>query len=131
VARNAVEIKADIEARHVEQRGGAMTYPGGYNPSTHQPGVVPPPPQQQWAPQPPPQAYYPRQQPAAPYPYQQQPVQPQYTGAVTVTRPPFPHGKHIRWSVVTIGIWAVTGYPVAYLWHRFGPTKAVSHTRFV
>lgn len=43
-----------------------------------------------------------------------------------VTRPPFPHGKHIRWSAATLGVWLVTGYPLAYVWHRFGPTKSVT-----
>lgn len=43
-----------------------------------------------------------------------------------ITRPPFPHGKHIRWSFFTGGAWMVLGYLPLYLWHRFGPTKAVT-----
>lgn len=78
------------------------------------------------------QAYQAYQPPPIPYaPTVQPTVQPAYSGAVTKTRPPFPHGKHIRWTIFSLGIWGVIGYPWAYCWHRFGPTKAVSTTRFV
>ncbi len=46
---------------------------------------------------------------------------------VIKTRPPFNHAKHIALSGKTLLVWFVTGYPVAYLWHRFGPTKSVSY----
>lgn len=113
-----------------------MSYPGGYDPTIHEAhgGHAPPPAQ---VPHPGgypvgyPQAGYPAQQPQVVY--VQAPAQPQqqYKGSVTKTRPPFPHGKHIRWSFLSVGMWLVVGYPFAYLWHRVGPTKAVSTTTFV
>jgi len=45
---------------------------------------------------------------------------------VVKTRPPFPHGKHIRRMGATLMMWAPF-YLGAYLWHRFGPTKSVSY----
>ncbi len=113
-----------------------MSYPGGYDPSTHHAhGGQMPPPQQQWpggyqaSPQQPySQHGYPPPQPQ--YWAPQQPIPQQFTGSTTKTRPPFPHGQHIRWSFLSVGIWLIIGYPWAYLWHRYGPTKAVSHTRF-
>lgn len=117
-----------------------MTYPGGYNPNIQAPGAYLPPPQAQWAPpqQQPAQGYptqpgYPQQQPMVQYnvtSYTYQEPQAHYSGAVTKTRPPFPHGKHIRWTVMSLGVWSI-GYGIAYAWHRLGPTKAVSHTRYV
>lgn len=42
-----------------------------------------------------------------------------------ITRPPFRHGKHLKWVFLTGGAWLL-GYSVCYLVHRFGPTKAVT-----
>lgn len=50
-------------------------------------------------------------------------VQPRMHRAVT--RPPFPHGKHVKWTLLTGGMWLL-GYGIAYLVHRYGPTKAVT-----
>lgn len=50
-------------------------------------------------------------------------AQPQMYRAVT--RPPFRHGKHLKWVFLTGGVWTL-GYGVVYLLHRFGPTKAVT-----
>jgi hypothetical protein len=52
------------------------------------------------------------------------------TRAVTRTRRPFDHSKHIKWTVLTCGIWGFMGYLPAWCWNRFGPEKAVSVTHF-
>lgn len=90
-----------------------------------------PQPQQQPPPAP---GYY--LQPSQPYYYPhpvqpQPPVQPVAAAQMRIiTRPPFPHGKHIRWSIFSAGAWLVMGYLPAYCWHRFGPTKAVTTGTF-
>jgi hypothetical protein len=73
---------------------------------------------------------YRQQQPQTYYSAPQQMPQPVATQMRIITRPPFPHGKHIRWSIQSLGLWAVTGYWMAYTWHRFGPTKAVTTGTF-
>jgi hypothetical protein len=45
-----------------------------------------------------------------------------------ITRPPFPHGKHIGLTFMTLGMWLPV-YGIAYTWHRFGPTKSVTTWR--
>jgi hypothetical protein len=81
--------------------------PSRYSPSAHEvPGAYAPPPYGQ----PPQWLGFPA---PVPYWYGYAP-QPPYPGSVTRTRPPFPHGRHIRWSIYSFG---------KYLWHRLGPTK--------
>lgn len=46
-----------------------------------------------------------------------------------VTRRAFNHSWHIGMSAKTLGIWLVTGYPLAYAWNRWGPEKAVTTWR--
>jgi hypothetical protein len=45
-----------------------------------------------------------------------------------VTRPAFDHAKHIRRMVWTMGL-SIPWYMLAYAYHRFGPTKAVTTWR--
>ena len=74
--------------------------------------------------------YQPPPQPYPPQVYYAPPAQPQPAVVRLITRPPFPHGKHIKWSIYSLLLWAVTGYPICYLAHRFGPTKAVTTGTF-
>lgn len=112
-----------------------MSYPGGYDPTIHEApgGTMPPPQPQQHYGQPMQSGPYPPQAPQVVVVHAAAPVQqgPQYKGSVTKTRPPFPHGKHIKWSIYSFGMWLFLGYPLAYFWHRVGPSKAVSKTTFV
>lgn len=40
------------------------------------------------------------------------------------------HGLHLVLSILTCGMWAVTGWPIAWAWNRFGPRrKTVTHYR--
>jgi hypothetical protein len=70
------------------------------------------------------------QQPYPQQPYGQPPAAMWPTEAVTVTRQPFDHSRHIKRTVITCGLWGLVGYLPAWLWNRFGPEKSVSVTRF-
>ena len=50
--------------------------------------------------------------------------------AITKTRRVFDHSRHIKWTVLTLGVWGATGYPIMWAWNRYGPEKAVSVTQF-
>jgi hypothetical protein len=42
---------------------------------------------------------------------------------VTRTRRESRHGFHLVMTFCTFGLWAVTGWPTAVLWNKFGPRK--------
>lgn len=33
------------------------------------------------------------------------------------------HGLHLTLTVCTCGLWAITGWPLFWLWNRFGPRR--------
>lgn len=70
------------------------------------------------------------QQPYPPQPYYQAPPPGYPTQAVTKTRRAFNHSKHVKWTVLTFGVWGIIGYLPAWCWNRFGPEKSVSVTQF-
>jgi hypothetical protein len=49
--------------------------------------------------------------------------------AVTKTRRPFNHSKHIMWTIITGGMWGI-GYLWLWAWNKYGPEKAVSVTKY-
>jgi len=49
---------------------------------------------------------------------------------VTKDRRETRHGLHLLLTFCTFGAWALTGWPIAWLWNRFGPRrKTVTYTR--
>lgn len=49
---------------------------------------------------------------------------------VTKDRRETRHGLHLLLTFCTFGLWALTGWPIAWLWNRFGPRrKTVTYTR--
>jgi hypothetical protein len=42
---------------------------------------------------------------------------------VTKTRRQTRHGLHLLLTLCTFGLWAVTGWPIAWAWNRFGPRE--------
>jgi hypothetical protein len=97
-----------------------------------------PPPQRPPAPQYAPGGYIPPAPPQQPY-AQPASQQPQYvviqqggqfpSQAITKTRRPFNHSKHIMWTVLTGGMWGF-GYLWLWAWNKYGPEKAVSVTKY-
>lgn len=45
---------------------------------------------------------------------------------VTKERRETRHGLHLVLTVLTVGVWGVTGWPIAWAWNRFGPRKATT-----
>lgn len=45
------------------------------------------------------------------------------TRTVTYTRRQTRHGLHLVLTFCTFGAWAVTGWPLAWAWNRFGPRE--------
>ena len=39
------------------------------------------------------------------------------------TRRDTSHGLHLVLTLLTCGMWALTGWPAMWLWHRFGPRR--------
>lgn len=37
------------------------------------------------------------------------------------------HGLHVVLTILTLGGWALTGWPIAWLWNRFGPRRREVH----
>lgn len=42
---------------------------------------------------------------------------------VTKTKKRTSHGLHVFLSIITCGVWAITGWPIAWAWNTFGPRK--------
>lgn len=45
---------------------------------------------------------------------------------VTKTRHETRHGLHLVLTVLTCGLWAVTGWPLAWAWNVWGPRRATT-----
>jgi hypothetical protein len=41
--------------------------------------------------------------------------------SVTTQRKPTRHGLHLVITILTFGIWAVSGWPIAWAWNTWGP----------
>lgn len=42
---------------------------------------------------------------------------------VTKARHETRHGLHLILTICTGGVWALTGWPIAWLWNRMGPRR--------
>lgn len=47
---------------------------------------------------------------------------------VTKDRRETRHGLHLLLTLCTFGVWAVTGWPIAWAWNRFGPRRTTITT---
>lgn len=56
--------------------------------------------------------------PMVPPPYLPHPLD-----QVTKTRRETRHGLHLLLTFCTFGLWAFTGWPIAWAWNRFGPRR--------
>lgn len=45
---------------------------------------------------------------------------------VTKDRRETRHGLHLLLTLCTFGVWAVTGWPIAWAWNRFGPRRVTT-----
>ncbi len=43
----------------------------------------------------------------------------------TFVRRPTRHGLHLVLTLCTCGMWAFTGWPLAWAWNRFGPRERI------
>lgn len=51
-----------------------------------------------------------------------------YRHEIVKTRRETRHGLHLLLTMCTFGLWALTGWPIAWAWNRFGPRR-VTDTR--
>lgn len=63
------------------------------------------------------------------YGYPTYPAPPAPGQQVTKARRETRHGLHLVLTICTFGLWAFTGWPVAWAWNRFGP-RAKTVTRW-
>ena len=49
---------------------------------------------------------------------------------VTKTRKPTRHGLHLALTICTFGVWAITGWPIAWAWNTFGPRAKTTTTSY-
>jgi hypothetical protein len=50
--------------------------------------------------------------------------------ATTYSRKQTRHGLHLVLTVCTCGVWAFTGWPIAWAWNGLGPrAKTTTHVR--
>jgi hypothetical protein len=52
--------------------------------------------------------------------------QAQHRRTVTKSRRETRHGLHLLLTLCTFGVWAFTGWPVAWAWNRFGPRRVTT-----
>lgn len=49
-----------------------------------------------------------------------------WQGQQILRRRPTRHGLHLVLTLFTCGVWAITGWPIAWAWNRFGPRDATT-----